>query len=161
MIAEIKRELEKRLPETYDILIHSGLTVHPSICKVVLIGSRGLRNNYRRDSDIDLSLLVAEKAMKSGEDHEGLFKDILDTTLSNWQGSVELDTAVVFDICNCGLRCFHVETSNERPRKEKGIDCMGLYKLQKGFTGYVPKIGIDIERIYPMITVYEQGNILS
>ena len=34
---------------------------------------------------------------------------------------------------------------------------MGLYKLQRGFEGYVPKIGVDVQRIYPMISVWNIG----
>ena len=154
---EINQAIRERLPETYDILINSGLMIHPYVYKVVLTGSRGLANSYRKNSDIDLSLLFEKRNLKSEENEENVLKDVLKITLSSWRSAIELDTAVVFDICNCQLRCFDCETSNENLCKEKGIDCFGLYKIQKGFNGYVPRMGIDLARIYPMITVYEKG----
>jgi hypothetical protein len=156
MKVEINTEIRKRLPKTYEILINSGLIIHPYVYKVVLTGSRGLANNYREDSDIDLSLLFETRNLKAEEDQENVLKDILKITLSSWSSVVELDTAVVFDICNCQLSCFDCETSKQRHCKTKGIDCIGLYKIQKGFHGYVPKIRINIERVYPMITVYKR-----
>jgi predicted nucleotidyltransferase len=157
---EISEEIKKKLPNTYKILKDSGLMIHPYVYKVVLTGSRGLAGNYRKDSDIDLSLLLDTMNLKSNEGEEKVLKKVLEITLSNWKSEIELDTAVVFDICNCQLSCFNCETSKEKLCKEKGIDCFGLYKIQKGFNGYVPKIGIDIERVYPMMTVYERKRIL-
>jgi hypothetical protein len=156
MKVEINQAIRERLPKTYEILIHSGLMIDPYVYKVVLTGSRGLANNYREDSDIDLSLLFEKENLKTTEDEEDVLKDVLKITLSSWSSVVELDTAVVFDICNCQLSCFNCETSKEKYCNEKGIDCIGLYKTQKGFHGYVPKIGINIERVYPMVTVYER-----
>ncbi len=52
---EINRAIKERLPNTYEILINSGLMIHPYVYKVVLTGSRGLAGSYRGDSDIDLS----------------------------------------------------------------------------------------------------------
>jgi len=82
---------------------------------------------------------------------------VLLSTLSSWESSIELDTVVVYDSNNCNLNCFDCETAGEKRCPGKGIDCFGLYKIQKGFNGYVPKIGIDIEKIYPMMAVYERA----
>ncbi len=155
----MNQEIRKRLPNTYEILANSGLMIHPYIYRVVLTGSRGLAGNYRDVSDIDLTLLLDKKELKPDEEEEKVLKNVLEITLSNWKSEIELDMAVVFDICNCQLSCFDCETSKEKLCKEKGIDCFGLYKIQKGFNGYVPKIGINIERVYPMLTVYERKRV--
>lgn len=152
---EINNLIKEKLPETYRILESSNLIVHPYVYKIVLTGSRGLAGNYREDSDIDLSLLVEGIKLKNEADEEMLLKKILNITLSAWKSSVELDTVVIFDISSCGLNCFDSKTFEDRTCKEKGIDCLGLYKIQKGFVGYVPKVGVDIQKVYPMITVWE------
>ena len=154
---EINPFIRERLPQTYEILTNSGLMVHPDVYKVILTGSRGLAGNFREDSDVDLSLLLDKRDLKSKEEEETLFQNVLLITLSSWKSPIELDTVVVYDIGNCNLSCFDWETSKEKRCQGKGIDCFGLYKIQKGFRGYVPKIGIDIERIYPIMAVYERA----
>lgn len=158
VLIEINESLKKRLPDTFAILKESHLTVHPYVYKVVLSGSRGLAENYREDSDIDLSLLVDTEQLNSEKDREKTLKEILDITLSNWSSETELDTAAVFEINKCRLNCFNYENYQENICEESGIDCMGLYKTQKGFNGYVPKIGVNIKFIYPIITVWEREN---
>ncbi|RKD32454.1 hypothetical protein [Thermohalobacter berrensis] len=157
-IIKINEEIKDRLPKTYEILKNSNLTVHPYVYKVILTGSRGLRGNYRDNSDIDLSLLVDINNIKPNENEEDILKDVINITISNWKGKVELDTAAVFDINGCNLKCFNYEIFDEKNICGDGIDCIGLYKTQKGFSGYVPKIGIDIKRVYPMITVWERSD---
>jgi hypothetical protein len=153
---EINHDIKEKLPETYRILESSKLTVHPFVYKVVLTGSRGPAGKYRNDSDVDLSLLVESSRLKIEEDEEKILNEILNVTLQAWESPVELDTIAIFAINSCGLNCFDCKTYEDRICKEKGIDCMGLYKTQKGFTGYVPKVGIDIQKVYPMITVWER-----
>lgn len=155
-IVKINEEIKNRLPKTYKILKNSNLTVHPYVYKVVLTGSRGLTGNYRADSDIDLSLLVDIRKIKPTENEEKVLKDVIETTMKKWKGEVELDTAAVFDINKCNLKCFNYENYDKSICCCEGIDCIGLYKLQKGFSGYVPKIGIDIKRVYPIISVWER-----
>ncbi len=58
IVVDINQEIRERLPRTYEILKESNLTVHPYVYKVILTGSRGLAGNYRKNSDIYLSLLV-------------------------------------------------------------------------------------------------------
>jgi len=154
--SDINEEIKKRLPQTYEILKESNFMVHQYVCKVILTGSRGLAGDFREDSDIDLSLLVDTRRIINGQNEEEILKAVLNTTLSTWKGKVELDTVVVFDISNCGLKCFDPERFEKRECGYAGIDCMGLYKLQKGFDGYVPMIGVDIQRINPMISVWEK-----
>lgn len=152
---EINHKIKEKLPVTYRIFESSTLVVHPYVYKVMLTGSRGLAGNYREDSDIDLSLLV-ERSRIEIESEEKTLNEILNVTLLAWESSVELDTVAIFDISSCGLDCFDCTTFQDRICNEKGIDCMGLYKTQKGFKGYVPKAGIDIQKVYPMITVWER-----
>ena len=153
---EINHRVKEMIPETYRILESARLAVHPYVYKVVLTGSRGLARNYREDSDIDLSLLVERSRLEMEVNEEIALNEILNITLSAWKSSVELDTVAIFDICNCGLNCFDSKIFKDRACEEKGIDCLGLYKLQKGYEGYVPKVGIDIQKVYPMITVWDR-----
>lgn len=152
----IKENLKNLLPITYDILNKANLVVHPYVYKIVLSGSRGLSNYFREDSDIDLSLLVDSKLLDSEVNKERVLKEILDVTLNNWKGRAELDTVAVFDICGCKLACFNYEFYSDKICKDGGTDCLGLYKIQKGFCGLVPKIGISISLIHPIITVWER-----
>jgi len=50
--------LAQQLPVIYALLRIANLTVHPSVARIVLHGSRGLAGGARQDSDIDLSLIV-------------------------------------------------------------------------------------------------------
>jgi len=153
---KINHEVKELLPETYEILQFSKFSVHPYVYKVVLTGSRGLTGRYREDSDMDISLLVEKSKLLIEEDKEKVLNDILYTTILAWESPVELDTVAIFDINNCSLNCFDSKSFWTKTCDENGIDCLGLYKTQKGFKGYVPKIGIDIQRIYPIITVWER-----
>lgn len=152
----IKENLKNLLPITYDILNEANLVVHPYVNKIVLSGSRGLSNCFREDSDIDLSLLVDLQLLDSEVNKEKVLKEVLDVTLNNWISRVELDTVAVFDICSCKLACFNYENYSDVICKDGGTDCLGLYKIQKGFCGLVPKIGISISLIHPIITVWER-----
>jgi hypothetical protein len=77
--------------------------VHPSVSRVVLHGSRGLAGGHRTDSDIDLSLIVDSP---QGKNMESRLQAVLATTLHQWQSAVEPDLAVIFDLKQCGLKCF-------------------------------------------------------
>lgn len=152
----IKENIKNLLPITYDILSEANLVVHPYVYKIALSGSRGLSNCFREESDIDLSLLVDSQLLDCEANKEEVLKEILDVTLNNWKSSVELDTVAVFDICSCNLNCFNYESYSDKTCKDGGIDCLGLYKIQKGFCGLVPKIGVSINLIHPIITVWER-----
>jgi hypothetical protein len=152
----INESIKKLLPVTYEILKEANLNVHPYVYKIVLSGSRGLSNSFRENSDIDLSLLADIKNFDSQMNQEQIFKEILNVTINNWKSRIELDTVVVFDICNCNLDCFNHEYFYDGICKKGGIDCMGLYKIQKGFNGFVPKMGVSIKLIHPVITLWER-----
>ncbi len=141
------------LPETHALILSSNLTVHPLVSRIILHGSRGLAGGCRPDSDIDLSLIVDTR---QGSNLERQLQDVLETTLSHWCAAVEPDLAVVFDIRNCGLKCFDQRTWNEQTCKLGGIDCFGLYKTQKGFNGLVTNAGIQVKRMYPCLKIWQR-----
>jgi hypothetical protein len=76
-------------------------------------------------------------------------------TRENWQGAVEADLAVVFDVRNCGLKCFEQTARDERLCSLGGIDCFGLFKIQIGFDGFVTNAGVQVKRMYPCLKIWE------
>ncbi len=137
-----------RVQETYRILQAGNLVIHPSVTAVVLEGSRGPNNCYRPNSDIDLSLIVEPGGLEVGPELGHLLNDVLQTTLKNWHGEVELDLAAVFDTQECGLKCFGQSGSFDLSIcGGSGRDCFGIYKTQRGFTGFVPPFGVLVEKI--------------
>jgi hypothetical protein len=148
-----------RLPDTLSILESANLAVHPLIKQITLHGSRGLAQNYRPDSDIDLSLLVPFATPPViGEGLGKCLQKVIDVTLSNWRGPVEVDLAVIFPLHPCNFACFQRTTYDSAVCAVGGTDCFGIYKIQKGFQGFVLNAGIQIERMYPCITVWKQSD---
>ncbi|HLO27664.1 MAG TPA: nucleotidyltransferase domain-containing protein [Anaerolineales bacterium] len=141
------------LPETYTLLMSSNLTVHPSVSRLILHGSRGLAGGFRPDSDLDLSLIV-DTAVRSNV--ESLLQNVLETTFHHWRSPIEPDLAVIFDIKNCKLKCFDRSTWNEQICQLGGIDCFGLYKTQKGFKGLVTDAGIQVRLMYPCLRIWRR-----
>jgi hypothetical protein len=141
------------LPETYALIRSANLTVHSAVSRVTLHGSRGLAGGYRSNSDLDLSLIVEITQFPVLEN--GL-QEVLKTTLSSWQSDIELDLAVIFDIRNCGLGCFEQTQWSDGFCQIGGIDCFGLYKTQKGFTGLVANAGIQVKLMYPCLKIWQQ-----
>lgn len=144
------------LPEAHALMMSSGLTVHSSVSKVVLHGSRGLAGGYRSDSDIDLSLIVDTPQTPSVEKQLG---EVLETTLSLWRADVDLDLAAIFDIKNCKLACFEQTRWDEQFCRVGGVDCFGLYKTQKGFHGLVTQAGIQVKLMYPCLKIWQREDI--
>ena len=151
----LRNELKELLPDTYHLLNTSDMTVHEKVTDIVLHGSRGLAGGARPDSDIDLTLITDTRDASETELEELLEKVTL-TTLDSWQGDVELDLAVVFDSRNCGLKCFYTGVIDETLCPEVGTDCFGLYKIQKGFTGLVHGIGVDIQKMFPCTVIWSR-----
>ena len=141
------------LPQTLNLLTAANLVVHPNVSRVVLHGSRGLAGGYRLDSDVDLSLIVD---LPKGNTSEHELNHIVITTLDHWQAAVEIDLAVIFDTKDCGLRCFDQTSGQERVCRLGGVDCFGLYKIQKGFQGIVTGAGIRVALMYPCITIWQR-----
>jgi hypothetical protein len=141
------------LPQTYALIMSGCLVVHPAASRITLHGSRGLAGGYRLDSDIDLSVIV--DALRT-PDLNGYLQDVIFTTLSHWQGVVELDLAVIFDIRNCKLACFEQRMWDDQVCRVGGMDCFGLYKSQKGFTGLVNNAGIQVPLMYPCLKIWQR-----
>jgi hypothetical protein len=145
--------LAELLPDTYALLASANLTVHPSVSKIVLHGSRGLAGGCRPDSDIDLSLIVdGQQAQIS----ESLFLEVTKTTLDQWQAAIEIDLAVIFDLKKCDLKCFEQTTWNQDFCQLGGMDCFGLYKIQKGFNGVVTNAGIHVRLMVPCLKIWQR-----
>lgn len=149
-IEEFRRLRENTLRETEEILRNGNLIVHDAVSKIALLGSRGLKGGHRPDSDVDLGFILNTNYPPD----EALCREILTLSLSGWKGGIELDAAVVFDKMDCGLLCYN--DPGFRPGfcpHEK--DCIGLYKIQKGFSGFVPAIGLEVGKILPVLLIWE------
>lgn len=148
--------LAQCLPATYALLQHANLVVHPSVARIVVHGSRGLANCARPDSDMDLSLLVDLSAPPELAELEPFLHTVFVTTFNAWRSEVQLDLAVVFETRACGLRCFTQTNWRDDFCLIGGLDCFGLYKLQKGFSGLVTHAGIQVKRMYPCLEIWRR-----
>ncbi len=152
------QEFEQRLPQTAALLRAGNLVLHSAVERVVLTGSRGPGGRPRPDSDIDLSLIVATESLPGGEpEREQLLRAVLETTLAAWHGPIECDLAAIFDERTCGLRCLAGQLEAPPPCAHADSCRFGLFKLQKGFSGYVPWSMIVLERIYPVLEIWSEG----
>jgi hypothetical protein len=153
-IQQFHNDLPSRLPETHALLIQANLCIHPAVERVVLHGSRGLAGSYRPDSDIDLSLLVDTRRLPPGSDLGDFLADVIHTSLAQWRGTIELDTAAIFDTRDCCLRCFDQTAYDEQLCSKEGPDCFGIYKTQKGFDGFVRGFGLQVKQMYPCLVIW-------
>ncbi len=150
--------LHEKLPVTYKILVESNLTVHPYVYQIILSGSRGLSGFPRKDSDIDLTLLVQTSMLEKDSNKEEALEQVLRTTIDNWRSSTKIDTAAVFDVRGCRLSCFSCKTRTTYNCLIGGVDCFGIYKIQKGFKGYVTGLGIEMEKVFPVLTIWKRDS---
>jgi hypothetical protein len=157
VISQFLPELSVLLPETQALLCAANLTVHDAVCQVTLLGSRGLAGGCRAASDIDLSLMVDVSLLPAEEPQRAnVLRTVLNTTLEAWQALVDVDLAAVFDLGNCcGMRCFNQRTWNDAIIGERGADCFGIYKTQRGFNGYVTQ-GVRLSAMYPMLAIWRR-----
>lgn len=132
------------------LLREGGFAVHPAVAAVYLSGSRGPNANWREDSDIDLSLLLPPGPEPAPE----LCREVLVHTQSRWRGAVELDLAVLFDRRGCFLRCLAAQKAGPG-FCDGGVDCFGIYKIQRGFDGFVENFGIDVKRGFPLLLIWK------
>lgn len=144
--------LVERLPETFAILCSANLTIHENVSRIVLHGSRGLKNCFRSNSDIDLTLIAD---LPTGADLN-LLNDIFQITMSNWKTETPLDLAVVFEVKNCGLRCFEYNEWHDGICSIGGMDCFGLYKIGKDFDRLVRDGGVQVRLMYPCLKIWEK-----
>jgi hypothetical protein len=140
------------LPDTCQLLVSASLVVHPSVSRIILHGSRGPAGGQRPASDLDLSMIVD---VPDGELTESLFYEITRTTLDHWQAAIEVDLAVIYDLRKCGLKCFEQTTWQQDFCQLGGVDCFGLYKIQKGFHGFVSDAGIQVKLMYPCLKIWQ------
>jgi len=155
-IADFEQGFKDTLPETYRLLRSADLKVHPNVRRIALHGSRGPAGGYRDDSDIDLCLVTdIDNTALSKNELDRLLKNVLLTTLENSRCPVELDLAAAFDRNQCGLACFNVNSYNELRCEKEAKGCTGLYKIQKGFDGFVPPIS-QVSEMYPLITIWNR-----
>lgn len=152
-IREFKNLSTNHLSETEKILKDSNLVVDDSVSKIALMGSRGLLGGFRPDSDIDLGLILHPEV----EPDENTCRKANMLTLSEWSGNIELDTAIVFDKMGCGLSCYEKQEFDPGLCNH-GKDCNGLFKIQKGFSGFVPDIGLEVKNIYPILIIWDVRN---
>jgi len=155
MISEFRPELAALLPQTDELLHAAQLTLHDAVCQVTLLGSRGLAGGYHATSDIDLSLMVDVNTLPMGEPERGDYlRAVLETTLSRWQSSVDIDLALLFDQGGCcGLRCFNQRAWDDTIIGSRGTDCFGIYKTQRGFDGYMTQ-GVRLASMYPLLVIW-------
>jgi hypothetical protein len=154
LIDRFASPLSELLPATYTLLRSANLIAHPLVSKIVLHGSRGLAGGYRPDSDVDLSLIVQ---VPKDQKNESLFHEIASTSLENWQAPIEVDLAVIHELKVCGLQCFEQLTWQQDLCQLGGVDCFGLYKIQKGFHGFVTNAGIQVRLMYPCLKIWQRG----
>ncbi len=104
-----------------------------------------------------MTLIVdAGRLPESEPDRADRLRAVLRTTLDQWRGAVELDTAAVFDQGGCcGLRCLDQRGWDDAIIGGRGIDCFGIYKIQRGFDGYVTQ-GVELARMYPMLAIWRR-----
>jgi hypothetical protein len=153
-ITEFDPAFSALLPETEKLLRATGFFVHPRVAQVALHGSRGPAGGCHPDSDIDLSLLVHTLPLSVGPELDRLLRAVLETTLENWEGEIEPDLMAVFEIRECGLECFCAGAPNDRLCQKEGTDCFGLYKIQRGFNGFVSRRDPRIKRTHPCLVIW-------
>ncbi len=150
-------ELAELLPETARILRQANLTIHDIVTQVTLEGSRGLAGGAHPGSDVDLSLVVDAAKLPAAEpERANLLRAALQTTLDYWQSPIDVDLAAVFDLGTCcGLCCFSERAWNDAVIRGRGLDCFGIYKVQRDFDGYVTS-GVELAKVYPILTIWQR-----
>lgn len=155
-VLEFEPLLASLLPATHALLNSANLTIHPNVSRIILHGSRGLAGGSRPDSDIDLSLIVETRPSLPRSDLEVLLREVLETTLSHWHNAIEVDLAGIFDVQNCGLKCFDQVAWDEHFCTIGRVDCYGLYKIQKGYNGLINNAGVQVKRMYPCFKIWQR-----
>jgi hypothetical protein len=157
VISQFLPELAILLPETDALLRQANITLHEAVSQITLLGSRGLAGGHHPTSDIDLSLMVDTTQLPSHEPERGdVLREVLETTLNAWQSPLDVDLAAVFDLGTCcGMRCFQERVWNDEIIQGRGVDCFGIYKIQRGFDGYVTE-GVRLAVMYPLLVIWQR-----
>ncbi|NHZ87382.1 MAG: hypothetical protein GWP19_16190 [Planctomycetia bacterium] len=146
---------KQELPATYDIIVDGNLTFDDRIKMAFISGSRGPSNCYHPKSDIDISLVLDQEMVNNPLQCENDLSEIIGLTVNNWNSSVEIDIALLFAINSCDFECFYT-FPDEHGCKLISPDCFGIYKIQKGFDGFVPKIGVDVDKVFPIGMIWSR-----
>jgi len=133
-VQEFEAAFISSLPETYSLLSWANRVLHRRVQSVVLHGSRGPSRCFSPDSDIDLSLFWIHEATK------------------------DVDLAIIFDLQKCGLKCFQQSAWDNNICRIGGVDCFGLYKIQKGINRLVTNAGTQVRLMYPCIKIWQRSN---
>jgi hypothetical protein len=144
------------LPATLELLMSSNLVIHPSVSRIILHGSRGLAGGYHAMSDIDLSLILDALPPSTQTNRAPFLLDVLEITRTHWQSAVELDLAIIFETRPCALKCFDQTAWNSEFCAIGGVDCFGIYKVGKGFNGFVINAGVQVKRMYPCFKIWQR-----
>ena len=156
-VVDFEPKLASSSAATHTLLIAANFVLHPAVSRVVLHGSRGPAGGYRPDSDIDLSLIVDVPRGTMQSQPQVLLYDVLELTLNNWQSTIEVDLAAVFDARDCGLKCFERTFWDQNLCSLGGADCFGLYKIQRGFDGFISNAGVQVKRMYPCLRIWQRS----
>jgi hypothetical protein len=157
-VTDFEPQLAALCPETARLLQDAALAVHPCVTAITLHGSRGPAGDYRPDSDVDMCLIVDTAGVTERAELAALLRAVLNTTLENWQGVIEADLAAVYDRQGCGLSCFEQPAWDEVRCEIGGQDCFGLYKIQRGYEGFVEQ-GIEVPKMYPCLVAWRSASI--
>lgn len=154
-ITQLDTGVAEQVPQTHALIVDTGLVLHDAVDYVTLHGSRGPQGKARPASDLDLCLIVSADALVAAANPKVLLRSVLVTTLQHWTGTVELDLATVFDKSHCGLRCLG-ESHFNPSLCPSTVDCMGMFKIQRGFDGFVTGPSVDCSKMYPLLRIWSK-----
>lgn len=157
-IEQFNPELSELLPETYELLSRSHLVVDDRVYQIILHGSRGPKGGATEKSNLNVTLVVDDSGIdREDAEHEAVMKNVLETTIENWRGPVELDVCAVFDLWGCGLPCFSNAGRDPSRCRHKGIDCFGYYRKKGTNEGYVARCGSQVKKMRPCLTLWRSN----
>ena len=156
VITKYEKVFTQKYPETARLLADSNFVVHESVERISVHGSRGPAQNQRVDSDVDLCLHVDLDAKEPEQELDQILREILDVTITNWRGTVEVDLAVVCALRPGGLAHFELTEYDPLvvPRTASGQ--FALFKTQKWFDGFVDGEEVLLERMYPCTIIWRK-----
>lgn len=105
---------------------------------------------------IGLSLIVELSAASTHAELEAFLRAVFEVTFNQWRAAVEPDLAVAFDIRRCALKCFCQSSWDEHLCMQGGVDCFGLYKVQRGFKGLAANAGVQVRLMYPCLKIWQR-----
>jgi hypothetical protein len=144
-----------RFSETFRILESSNLVIHPQVYRISLHGSRGLAGLALPDSDIDICLHLDITQAGTEYELERLLREVLNISIGNWRGPIDLDLAVVYALREGGLEFFEKDFYDAERFPATACGYFALFKVQKGFNGYVDGNGVLLEKMYPCMLIWQ------